>query len=312
MDGWLEALDATDRIMLAEGYVTHKHLLPASDRMSDRIRRRIERGAHVTADEVATARGRGRAFRARLDGLLRRYAALALPTMVGIPPRLDERAGSLAVLTEPVNLAGLPALALPVPRPGALPASLAGQTERVSTELMTFGHGTAGPDDIVELLRGAAVEAVVDIRTAPGSRRNPHVARKELEAWLPERGPSYRWEKRLGGFRKLDPDSPDVIWRNDAFRAYAGYTREPAFVEAIDELLRRAAERLTAVMCSESVWWRCHRRIVADFVRLARDTPVRHLMHDGRLVPHPVTEGARLRDDGLLVYDGGQRALGGG
>lgn len=182
-------------------------------------------------------------------------------------------------------------------------------TGGAASELVTFGHGTAGPDDIVELLGRAGVEAVVDIRTAPGSRRNPHMARRELEQWLPDRGISYRWEKRLGGFRKLPPDSPDVVWQRDAFRAYAGYTRDPVFVEAIDEVLDGAGSTRTAVMCSESVWWRCHRRIVADFVRVARGVDVRHLMHDGRLTEHPPTEGLRLRDDGLLVYDGGQSRL---
>lgn len=179
----------------------------------------------------------------------------------------------------------------------------------MARELVTFGHGTAGPDEIVALLHGAGVEAVVDIRTAPGSRRNPHMARRELEQWLPERGVAYRWEKRLGGFRKVPPESPDVVWERDAFRAYAGYTREPAFLEAIDAVLDEAGRVRTAVMCSESVWWRCHRRIVADFAQVARGVAVRHLMHDGRSMDHQPKEGVRLRDDGLLVYDAGQEPL---
>ena len=85
--------------------------------------------------------------------------------------------------------------------------------------------------------------------------------------------------------------------------------RGPGFLAAIDEVLAAAAGRTTAVMCSESVWWRCHRRLVADFVSVARQVPVRHLMHDGRLVPHQPTAGLRLRDDGLLVYDAGQSRL---
>lgn len=176
-------------------------------------------------------------------------------------------------------------------------------------ELLTFGHGTASQEEIVVLLRRAGVRAVVDIRTAPGSRRNPHVGRVELERWLPERGFAYRWERRLGGFRKVPPDSPDVAWRNEAFRGYAGYTRDPRFLAAIDELLDGAAAELTTVMCSESVWWRCHRRLVADFAWLARGVPVRHLMHDGRVVQHQASPGVRLRKDGLLVFDGGQEAV---
>ncbi len=176
-------------------------------------------------------------------------------------------------------------------------------------QLVTFGHGTATADQIAGLLREAGVAAVVDIRTAPGSRRNPHVAQAELVRWLPEAGLGYRWEKRLGGFRRPAPDSPDTAWREPAFRGYAGHMRGPDFLAAIDEVLAEAAGRTTAVMCSESVWWRCHRRLVADFVSVARQVPVRHLMHDGRLVPHQPTAGLRLRDDGLLVYDAGQSRL---
>ncbi len=175
--------------------------------------------------------------------------------------------------------------------------------------LVTFGHGTAPAARITELLHGAGVAAVVDIRTAPGSRRNPHVARAELERWLPETGIAYRWEKRLGGFRRAAPDSPDTAWREPAFRGYAGHMREPDFLAAIDQVLSQAARQRTTVMCSESVWWRCHRRLVADFVSVARQLPVRHLMHDGRMAEHRVTPGLRLRDDGLLVYDAGQSPL---
>ncbi len=81
--------------------------------------------------------------------------------------------------------------------------------------LLTFGHGTATAEQITDLIRGADVTVLVDIRTAPGSRRHPHVARAELERWLPEAGISYRWEKRLGGFRKSGPDSRDTAWRED-------------------------------------------------------------------------------------------------
>ncbi|HWM36189.1 MAG TPA: DUF488 domain-containing protein [Streptomyces sp.] len=176
--------------------------------------------------------------------------------------------------------------------------------------LVTFGHSTARRDALGKLLRAADVEAVVDVRTAPGSRHNPDVARKALQEWLPEYGIGYRWEQDLGGFRNVPDDSPDVIWRNTAFRGYSGYSRTPPFLAAMDRLLSEAAETATAVMCSEAVWWRCHRRIIADFTTLARHVPVLHLMHDGRLVPHPPMPGARLRSDGLLVYDAGTAAEG--
>ncbi len=99
------------------------------------------------------------------------------------------------------------------------------------------------------------------------------------------------------------PDSLDVFWENASFRGYAGYSRHPDFLAAMEELLRQAADVRTAVMCAESVWWRCHRRIIADFAVLARHARVWHLAHDGRLTEHCPTAGARLRDDGLLVYD---------
>ncbi|MFC4055063.1 DUF488 family protein [Actinomadura syzygii] len=169
--------------------------------------------------------------------------------------------------------------------------------------LVTFGHGVAGREEIVRLLDGAGVRDVVDVRTAPGSRRNPDVMRDALEEWLPAAGIGYRWDKRLGGFRKPAPDAPDTFWRNDAFRGYAGHMRTPEFLAAMDELLSVAGRTRTAVMCSESVWWRCHRRLIADFAVLARGRDVLHLAHDGRLAEHPPTPGARLRDDGLLVYD---------
>ena len=175
--------------------------------------------------------------------------------------------------------------------------------------LITFGHGTASAERIAELLLSAGVTMLVDVRIAPGSRRNPHVARAELERWLPRYGVSYRWEKRLGGFRRPAPDSPDVAWRDKAFRGYAGHMRQPDFLAAIDELLVPGGTRHQAVMCSESTWWRCHRRLIADFAEIARGVPVRHLMHDGRLAPHRPSPGVRLRADGLLVYDGGQQQL---
>jgi uncharacterized protein (DUF488 family) len=176
--------------------------------------------------------------------------------------------------------------------------------------LITCGHGTASAERIAELLRSAGVTTLIDVRIAPGSRRHPHVARAELERWLPDNGISYRWEKRLGGFRRPAPDSPDVAWRETAFRGYAGHMRQPDFLSAIDELLAPAGTGQPAVMCSESIWWRCHRRLIADFAEIARGVPVCHLMHDGGLAPHRRSPGVRLRADGLLVYDGGQQQLG--
>jgi len=193
--------------------------------------------------------------------------------------------------------------------------------------LLTYGHGVDSAERTVETLADAGVASLVDVRIAPGSRRNPQFARAAMEEWLPEAGVAYRWEKRLGGFRKPSADNPDVVWREDMFRGYAEYMRSADFGAAIDAVLAEAEaeagteigtgtgteaatkSRQVTVMCSESLWWRCHRRLLADFVSVARGVEVRHLMHDGRVEAHRPSPGLRLRDDGLLVYDGGQAAL---
>jgi len=195
--------------------------------------------------------------------------------------------------------------------------------------LLTYGHGTDSAERTVAVLAGAGVAALADIRTAPGSRRNPQFARAAMEEWLPAAGIGYRWEKRLGGFRKPGAGNPDVAWREDMFRGYAEHMRSADFGFAVDAVLAEAAlaeavlgeaalaeavlaesgSPLLTVMCSESLWWRCHRRLLADFVSVARGVEVRHLMHDGRVEAHRPSPGLRLRADGLLVYDGGQPTL---
>jgi uncharacterized protein (DUF488 family) len=175
--------------------------------------------------------------------------------------------------------------------------------------LLTFGHGAASAEDMVTLLKGAGVDVLVDVRTIPASRRHPHVARAELQRWLPEAGITYRWDRRLGGLRTPEPDSPDVALAVDSLRGYAGHMRTAPFLTAMDQVLALARAQGTAVMCAESLWWHCHRRMVADFVTAARGLEVRHLMHDGRLEEHRLSPGLRLRDDGLLVYDAGQVPL---
>ncbi|ASO21885.1 hypothetical protein AHOG_21345 [Actinoalloteichus hoggarensis] len=172
--------------------------------------------------------------------------------------------------------------------------------------LVTVGHGTLDRSELAALLHGASIRELVDVRTVPGSRRNPDTAREAMSEWLPAEGISYRWEKRLGGFRRLADHSPDTYWRNTSFRAYAGHTRTPDFLAAMSELLDEVRERAdgrVSVLCGETVWWRCHRRIIADYTWLVAGIPAWHLMHDGRLVEHPPTPGARVQSDGLLVYD---------
>ena len=170
--------------------------------------------------------------------------------------------------------------------------------------LTTVGHGTLDAARFTELLRGAGISALVDVRTAPGSRHNPDFSRAAMERWMAEAGVDYRWEKRLGGFRRGRADSPNVALRHPAFRGYADHMQTGEFRDALDGVLRQAGRAPTAVMCAESVWWRCHRRLVADAAALLHDVEVRHLMHDGTLRPHLPTDGVR-RDGDLLVYDAG-------
>jgi len=172
----------------------------------------------------------------------------------------------------------------------------------MSEVLYTVGHGTLEQEAFVELLRGVGIRHVVDIRSYPGSRHNPQFGKEEMQSWIPEAGLSYAWMPDLGGRRKPVPGSRHVALRHPSFRAYADHMETPEFVACVDELLRGGNARV--VMCSESVWWRCHRRLVSDYVTLVRDVAVEHVMHDGRLMEHKVTDGAR-RDGDRLVYDGG-------
>jgi uncharacterized protein (DUF488 family) len=173
--------------------------------------------------------------------------------------------------------------------------------------LLTVGHGDATEEQLAGLLAGAGVELVVDVRRFPGSRRNPHVDRAELERWLPAAGVGYRWEPRLGGRRSVPPSErgADPWWRVAAFAAYAAYTRTDEFRAGMSDLLRDVAARSpgsVTVMCSESLWWRCHRRLVADVAVLLHGVDVHHLGHDGRLTEHVPAAGARVTAEGLR-YD---------
>ena len=164
--------------------------------------------------------------------------------------------------------------------------------------LVTVGHGPQGRDALGARLSVAGVDLVVDVRRFPGSRNNPDVVREALEEWLPATGIGYRWDDRLGGRRRLPPGEPvaDDWWTVAQFAAYAAHTRTPEFIAALDEVLAGAGAETVAVMCSESVWWRCHRRLIADVAVLGRAVPVTHLMPDGRLTPHRPSDGAVVRD----------------
>ena len=174
----------------------------------------------------------------------------------------------------------------------------------VTTTVFTVGHGTLAADALAALLRDAGVGGIVDVRSFPGSRRNPQFGREAMEQWVPAAGLDYAWVRRLGGRRPVAATSRHVALREEAFRGYADHMETADFLAGVDELLGLAERRPSAAMCSESVWWRCHRRLLADHLTLVRAVQVTHLLHDGRLVPHPVTAGARLAVD-TVVYDVG-------
>lgn len=172
--------------------------------------------------------------------------------------------------------------------------------------MLTVGHGRLDRFALAEQLHSGGVQRLVDVRRFPGSRHNPDVSSEALSAWLPQEEIEYRWDERLGGRRTMPTaaTSPDVWWKVEAFRAYAAHTRTEDFVDAVEELLAGAKDGVTAIMCSESVWWRCHRRLIADVVLLGHAMPVSHLMPEGRTSIHRPSAGARLQSPGLLVWDG--------
>jgi uncharacterized protein (DUF488 family) len=173
--------------------------------------------------------------------------------------------------------------------------------------IFTIGHGTRPVEELIEQLRAAGVRRLVDVRTAPGSRRNPQYGRDALAAALERTGIAYDWQKDLGGFRRPLPGSPNRAIRNDAFRGYADHMRTEVFRHALEFLEATSVQTPTVVMCAESVWWRCHRRMLADAL-LVDGWTVIHLMPDGRSQPHRLHPDARIEDGGI-VYDRDQQTL---
>jgi uncharacterized protein (DUF488 family) len=168
--------------------------------------------------------------------------------------------------------------------------------------IRTVGHGTLAAEEFLALVRSARVEVIVDVRRFPGSRRSPHFASNEMTGWLVERGLDYHWLASLGGRRRATPDSENVGLRNEQFRAYADYMASTEFAEGVADLVALAQASRVAVMCAEALWWRCHRRLLADHLTLVSAFPVEHLFHDGHLVEHaPIPEARRVSDH--VVYD---------
>jgi len=159
--------------------------------------------------------------------------------------------------------------------------------------LWTIGHSTRTLDEFLAVLAAHGIEAVVDVRRFPGSRRLPHFAGESLRAALQARGISYVWLPALGGRRRAAVDSRNSGWRNEAFRGYADHLASEEFAEGLFELLMIARGLSTAVMCAEVLWWRCHRRLIADVV-LTLGMEVSHIADERDAAPHRLMPPARL------------------
>jgi uncharacterized protein (DUF488 family) len=170
--------------------------------------------------------------------------------------------------------------------------------------VFTIGHATRPIGELIGLLRQNAVERLVDIRAVPRSRTNPQFNTEALPEPLAAAGIGYTHLKALGGLRhhaKGAPPSSNTGWRNEAFRNYADYAMTPAFRDGLGRLCEMARDERCAIMCAEAVWWRCHRRIVSDYL-LARGIEVLHILGPRRPEPARLTPGAEPLPDGTLRY----------
>jgi uncharacterized protein (DUF488 family) len=164
----------------------------------------------------------------------------------------------------------------------------------------TIGHSTRSLDEFIALLNSFGIQVLVDVRNFPGSRKFPHFNKEALEASLPAHSIRYVHIKGLGGRRKGNPDSLNTGWRSLAFRAYADYMETPEFKEGVDELIGLANNYRTAYMCSEAVWWRCHRSLISDYLKV-RGWRVMHITAIGKATEHPFTQPAKIIN-GILTY----------
>ena len=162
-----------------------------------------------------------------------------------------------------------------------------------NNEIWTIGHSTRTFEEFVAMLKSFQIELVADIRSYPGSRRYPHFNKEILSSTLPENGIQYIHIQWLGGRRKAHTNSKNTGWRNEAFRGYADYMETDEFETAVKDLERLAGEKRVAYMCSESVWWRCHRSMVSDFLKV-HGWNVLHIMAIGKVQEHKYTAPARI------------------
>ena len=179
------------------------------------------------------------------------------------------------------------------------------------SEFYTIGHSTRAIDEFVELLRGADVGVVVDVRTVPRSRTNPQYDRGVLPRTLAALDIGYEHIAALGGLRGRERDVPahvNAFWQNESFHNYADHAMGVDFRAGLARLREMGRARRCAVMCAEAVWWRCHRRIIADYL-LAAGEQVFHIVGAGRIEPAQMTDHAQRTASDVLVYPADQLAL---
>lgn len=177
---------------------------------------------------------------------------------------------------------------------------------KINTEnktVWTIGHSTRTLEELIAILRSFKIEMVADIRSYPGSRRYPQFNKESLEISLPEHHIQYIHIKDLGGRRKVNPGSKNTTWRHPAFRGYADYMETKEFKNGIIQLETFAIKQRTAYMCSEAVWWRCHRSMVSDYLKVKGWTVI-HIMGISKEEEHPYTAPARIIKDNLSYTKG--------
>jgi uncharacterized protein (DUF488 family) len=170
--------------------------------------------------------------------------------------------------------------------------------------LYTIGHSTRPIAEFIELLRDSSIEVVVDVRTVPRSRTNPQYNRDVLPASLAAAGIGYEHLPTLGGLRGRSKETPpdvNAYWQNESFHNYADYALTTPFREGLDALRALAQKRRAAIMCSEAVWWRCHRRIISDYL-LHAGVRVHHIQSKARVEPAQITPAAKPGPGGTLTY----------
>src|SRR6185503_9295913 len=166
----------------------------------------------------------------------------------------------------------------------------------------TVGHSTRSEEEFVQILKAHGVQVLVDVRSFPGSRRYPQFNREALSESLVKAGIEYKHELRLGGRRTPRADSHNTAWRNVQFRGYADHMETEVFRKGVEDLLELAGDARVAVMCAEAVWWRCHRGLLADYLKANGHTVI-HIIDGKKTEEHPFTPAARIVE-GELSYRG--------